>query len=99
MAVAAVSAGDPPAVLAGGEPRRCFGAKLAGEPSAAGKRTTWVLAGYRRTAAIAAGLRRRPEGGRDRAAGLTTCHRPRARRGRGVESNHVAPSSTAGGTR
>ena len=53
----------------------CFRAGLAGGPSPAGKRTTGVLAGYRRTRPRAgAGVR-----GTDVVAILATCHRPRRR--------------------
>ena len=67
----------------------CFRARLAGEPSPAGKRTARVLAGYRRTAAARGRGQARPFGAADLAAVLATCHRPRSR-GRGVESEAVA---------
>ena len=67
----------------------CFRAKLAGQPTPAGERTTRVLAGYRRTAGDRGRGQARPFGVSDLAAVLATCHRPR-RRGRGVESDRVA---------
>ena len=66
-----------------------FRARLAGEPSPAGKRTARVLAGYRRTAAGRGRGQARPFVAADLAAVLASCHRPR-RRGRAVESDEVA---------
>ena len=67
----------------------CFRAKLAGEPIPASERTARVLAGYQRTASDRGRGQARPFGVSDLAAVLATCRRPR-RRGRGVESDHVA---------
>ena len=67
----------------------CFRAKLAGQPIPADERTARVLAGYRRTAGDRGRGQARPFGVSDLAAVLATCHRPR-RRGRGIESDHVA---------
>ena len=66
-----------------------FRARLAGEPSPAGKRTARVLAGYQRTAAGRGRGQARPFVTADFAAVLASCHRPR-RRGRAVESDEVA---------
>ena len=66
-----------------------FRARLVGEPSPAGEATARVLAGYRRTTAERGRGQARPFSAADLAAVLATCHRPR-RRGRGVESDHVA---------
>ena len=72
----------------------CFRAKLAEQPTPAGERTARVLAGYRRTAGDRGRGQARPFGVSDLAAVLATCHRPR-RRGRGVESEEVAPRAGA----
>ena len=65
----------------------CFRARLADDPTPAGKRTARVLAGYRRTAGNRGRGTARPFGAADLAAVLATCHQPR-RRGR--ESWEVA---------
>ena len=67
----------------------CFRAKLAGQSTPAGERTSRVLAGYRRTAGDRGRRQARPFGLSDLAAVLATSHRPR-RRGRGVKSEKVA---------
>ena len=63
----------------------CFRARLADDPTPAGKRTARVLAGYRRTAGSRGRGPARPFGAADLAAVLATCHQPR-RRGRGRET-------------
>ena len=67
----------------------CFRARLADDPTPAGKRTARVLAGYRRTAGSRGRGPAQPFGAADLAAVLATCHQPR-RRGRGRESDQVA---------
>lgn len=66
-----------------------FRAKLAEQPNPAGERTARVLASYRHTGGERGRGQAQPFGAEDLAAVLATCHRPR-RRGRGVESDHVA---------
>ena len=81
--------GRAPASAATAVAAACFRARLAGDPSPAGERTTRVLAGYRRTGGDRGRGPARPFGAADLAAVLATCHQPR-RRGRGRESDQVA---------
>ena len=81
--------GRAPASAATAVAAACFRARLADDPTPAGKRTARVLAGYRRTAGSRGGGPARPFGAADLAAVLVTCRQPR-RRGRGRESDQVA---------
>ena len=81
--------GRAPASAATAVAAACFRARLADDPTPAGKRTARVLAGYRRTAGSRGRGPARPFGAADLAAVLATCHQPR-RRGRGRESDQVA---------
>ena len=81
--------GRAPASAATAVAAACFRARLADDPTPAGKRTARVLAGYRRTAGSRGRGPARPFGAADLAAVLATCHQPR-RRGRGRESEEVA---------
>ena len=77
--------GRAPASAATAVAAACFRARLADDPTPAGKRTARVLAGYRRTAGSRGRGPARPFGAADLAAVLATCHQPR-RRGRGRET-------------
>ena len=81
--------GRVPASAATAVAAACFRARLADDPTPAGKRTARVLAGYRRTAGSRGRGPARPFGAADLAAVLATCRQPR-RRGRGRESEDVA---------
>ena len=81
--------GRAPASAATAVAAACFRARLADDPTPAGKRTARVLAGYRRTAGSRGRGQARPFGAADLAAVLATSHQPR-RRGRGRESDQVA---------
>ena len=72
----------------------CFRARLADDPTSAGKRTARVLAGYRRTAGSQGRGPARPFGAADLAAVLATCHQPRWR-GRAAASPGRSPLSAA----
>ena len=81
--------GRAPPSAATAVPAACFRARLADDPTPAGKRTARVLAGFRRTAGSRGRGPARPFGAADFAAVLATCHQPR-RRGRGRESEEIA---------